>query len=577
MSKKLYFDAKEFNNIKQIIYNSAEIYSNNTAFVIKNNKDGKISYTNISYRELLEDINYLGTAFYFLGMKNKRIAIIGKNRYEWILTHLSNLLGGIVSIPLDKDLQMEELENSLIRSKADAVVFDKKMLDLIENIKGRGNTAIKEYVCMEEVDGYRNVHELIKKGKEIIENGNKEYIDNKIDENELSIILFTSGTTSKSKAVMISQKNIASNIYALQCVEDIRSTDTNIAFLPLHHIFGSVGLLMMLASGVKTAFPDGLRYIKQNMKEYKVSVFVVVPVLTEAMYKAIQKEIERQGKAKLVKRVIKFSNFLLKFHIDLRRKLFKQILDNLGGELRLIISGGAAADPLFIEGFKELGIETVQGYGMSETGPVISAENYIKRRPGSVGVPMNNIETKIVNKNEEGIGEIVVKGPNVMLGYYEMPEITNEVKKDGWFYTGDLGYFDKEGFLYVTGRNKNLIVLKNGKKVFPEELETMINRIDLVKECMVFGMKDKDDESDIKVSVKIVFDDEIIKEKYNNKDDEELKKEVWEKIKKVNMTFPRYKHIQGLITSHEELIKTTTKKVKRQEEMKLIMQMEENK
>ena len=334
---------------------------------------------------------------------------------------------------------------------------------------------------------------------------------------------------------------------------------------------------MMLASGVKTAFPDGLRYIKQNMKEYKVSVFVVVPVLTEAMYKAIQKEIERQGKAKLVKRVIKFSNFLLKFHIDLRRKLFKQILDNLGGELRLIISGGAAADPLFIEGFKELGIETVQGYGMSETGPVISAENYIKRRPGSVGVPMNNIETKIVNKNEEGIGEIVVKGPNVMLGYYEMPEITNEVKKDGWFYTGDLRYFDKEGFLYVTGRNKNLIVLKNGKKVFPEELETMINRIDLVKECMVFGMKDKDDESDIKVSVKIVFDDEIIKEKYNNKDDEELKKEVWEKIKKVNMTFPRYKHIQGLITSHEELIKTTTKKVKRQEEMKLIMQMEENK
>ena len=571
MSKKLYFDAKEFNNIKQIIYNSAEIYSNNTAFVIKNNKDGKISYTNISYRELLEDINYLGTAFYFLGMKNKRIAIIGKNRYEWILTHLSNLLGGIVSIPLDKDLQMEELENSLIRSKADAVVFDKKMLDLIENIKGRGNTAIKEYVCMEEVDGYRNVHELIKKGKEIIENGNKEYIDNKIDENELSIILFTSGTTSKSKAVMISQKNIASNIYALQCVEDIRSTDTNIAFLPLHHIFGSVGLLMMLASGVKTAFPDGLRYIKQNMKEYKVSVFVVVPVLTEAMYKAIQKEIERQGKAKLVKRVIKFSNFLLKFHIDLRRKLFKQILDNLGGELRLIISGGAAADPLFIEGFKELGIETVQGYGMSETGTVISAENYIKRRPGSVGVPMNNIETKIVNKNEEGIGEIVVKGPNVMLGYYEMPEITNEVKKDGWFYTGDLGYFDKEGFLYVTGRNKNLIVLKNGKKVFPEELETMINRIDLVKECMVFGMKDKDDESDIKVSVKIVFDDEIIKEKYNNKDDEELKKEVWEKIKKVNMTFPRYKHIQGLITSHEELIKKTTKKVKRQEEMKKIL------
>ena len=572
MKKIKYLEAKEFNNIKEIIYNSAKEYGDKTAFVIKNKIDKEINYTNISYKKLLNDTNALGTWFYSLGLKDKRIAIIGKNRYEWELSYLSCLLGSIVAVPLDKDLQLEELENSLIRSKANAIIFDKKLLSLIEEIKARNNTQIKEFICMEKTDAYKSVPELVKKGNEILEKGNTEYINNPIDENAMAILLFTSGTTSKSKAVMLSQKNIASNIYALQCVEDIRPTDTNIAFLPLHHIFGSVGLLMMLSRGVRTAFPDGLRYIKQNMQEYKVSVFVVVPVLTEAMYKAIQKEIEKQGKTKLVSRVVKISNFLLKFHIDLRRKLFKEILENLGGELRLIISGGAPADPLFIKGFKDFGVETVQGYGLSETGPVIAAENYAAVKPGSVGLPMKNVSVEIVDKDEQGIGEIRVKGPNVMLGYNGMEELTKETIRDGWFYTGDLGYFDKEGFLYITGRNKNLIVLKNGKKVFPEELETLINRIDLVSECLVFGMPNENDNNDVKLSVKIVYDEEFIKEKYPEKTEEELSKIIWDEIKQLNTTFPRYKHIKNLITSHEELIKTTTKKVKRHEEIKRIMQ-----
>lgn len=571
MKNEKNFDVKEFDNIKEIIYNSSEKYSENIAFVIKH-KDGKeVSYENVSYKRLLEDINKFGTALYNLGMKGKRVAIIGRNRYEWVVSHLSNLLGGIVSIPLDKDLQYDELESSLIRSKADSIVFDEKLKDEISEIKKSGNTNLTEYICMSEISGYRHFKELMKKGEELIQEGNEEFINAKIDENAMNILLFTSGTTSKSKAVMLSQKNIASNIYALQSVEDIKPTDVNIAFLPMHHIFGSTCLIMMLACGVKTTFPDGLRYIKQNLNEYKVSVFVGVPVLVEAIYKAIMKEIEKQGKTNLIKNVVKISNLLLKLHIDVRRKLFKQVLNALGGSLRLVIIGGAPADPAILQGFNNLGVTTLQGYGLSETSPVISAENYKVMKNGSCGVPMINDTIEIINKDEKGIGEIRVKGPNVMLGYYEMPEITNEVLKDGWFYTGDLGYIDLEGRLFITGRNKNMIVLKNGKKVFPEELETLVNRLEIVEESMVFGMPDEKDKTDVKLSVKIVYNKEVVKEKYAEKTEEELYKIVWDEIKKLNTNFPRYKHIQNLILTGEELIKTTTKKVKRQEEMKKIL------
>ena len=283
------------------------------------------------------------------------------------------------------------------------------------------------------------------------------------------------------------------------------------------------------------------------------------------------KEIKKQGKEKVIKIAKIISKLLLKVHIDIRRKIFKQIIDALGGELRFVITGGAPADKEILQGFNDLGIKTLQGYGLSETSPVIAAENYNTLKNGSVGKPMINDIIEIVNKDETGIGEIRVKGPNIMLGYYEMPEITAEVLKDGWFYTGDLGYFDKKGLLYITGRNKNMIVLKNGKKVFPEEIETIINRLELVEECMVFGMPDKDDKNDVKLSVKVVYDKEITKEKYFDKTEEELKNIIWNEIKQVNTTFPRYKHIQNLILSKDELIKTTTKKVKRQEEMKKIL------
>lgn len=563
-------DIIEFNNIKEIIYNSAKIYKDNIAFTIKHQNEKEIEYQDVTYKELLDDINALGTAMYLKGAKNKRVAIIGKNRYEWIVTHLANLLGGIVSIPLDKDLQLEELENSLIRSKADYIIFDEKIVDRIEEIKKKNKTNLKDYICMSNISGYETVPNLINEGKKQIKNNN-EYVNFKIKNNDMNILLFTSGTTSKSKAVMLSQRNIASNVYALQTCEDIRPTDVNIAFLPFHHIFGSTCMLVMLACGAKTVFPDGLRYIKKNLNEYKVSVFVGVPILVEAIYKTIMKEIDKTGKTELINSALKISKVLKKFHIDVRRKLFKQIIDALGGKLRFIISGGAPADPLISKGFNDFGIKTVQGYGLTETSPVIAAEDDKHMKNGSIGITMKNVELEIVNKDENGIGEIRVKGPNVMLGYYEMQEETNKVLKDGWFYTGDLGYKDEEGYLYITGRNKNMIVLKNGKKVFPEEIETILNRQELVLESMVFGLPEKDDKNDVKLAVKIVYDKEIVLEKYPGKTEEELYKIIWEQIKGVNKTFPKYKHIQKMLLSSEELIKTSTKKVKRQEELKNIL------
>ena len=565
------YHAQEFNNIKEIIYNSVEQYSKNIAFVIKHTENKKIEYENITYKQLLEDINKLGTAVYSLGFKGKRIAVIGRNSYEWAIAHLSNLLGGNVSVPLDKDLQYDELESSLIRSKADMIFFDRKYEEKLSQIKEKNNTNLKEYVCFEEAEGFKNISELLKIGNEEINSGKTDFINAKIDENEMAILLFTSGTTSKSKAVMLSQKNIASNVYAMQCVEAIYSTDTNIAFLPFHHIFGSTCMVVMLAYGVRTVFPDGLRYIKKNLNEYGVSVFVGVPVLVEAIYKTIMKEVQKQGKTKLVNIATKISNFLLKLHIDIRRILFKSIINELGGKLRFVISGGAPADSKIAKGFNDLGIEVVQGYGLTETSPVIAAENKKCMKAGTVGIPMLNVKLKIENPDENGIGEIRVKGPNVMLGYYENEEATKEVLKDGWFYTGDLGYLDKNGCLAITGRSKNLIVLKNGKKVFPEELETLVNRLELVEECMVYGMPDEKDKNDVKLSIKVVYNKEIVKEKYSDKTEEELYKIIWNEIKEINKTLPRYKYIKGMILTDEELIKTTTKKVKRQEEMKKIM------
>ena len=571
MKETILRQATKFENIKEIIYNSVKMYPNHIAFVTKIIKEKGVTYKNTTYKKMLDEINALGSALYKLGLKGKRIAICGRNRYEWALTHLSCLLGGMCSVPLDKELQVDELEDSLVRSRADAIVFDEKYQEKIETIKNNGKTNLKEFICMSELNDYLNIPSLIEEGTKIIEGGNKDYINCEIDSHSMSILLFTSGTTSKSKAVMLAQYGIAVNVYNMQLVEDITDKDVNIAFLPFHHIFGSTCMIVMLACGVKTVFTDGLRYIQKNLKEYKVTLFVGVPLLVDKMYENIEKEIAKQNKTKVIEFAKVLSNILLKLHIDVRRKMFKQVIDGLGGEMRFVISGGAPLDKRTEKGFNDLGIKMVQGYGLTETSPVIAAENFKQVKYGSVGIPLKDVKVEIVNKDEKGIGEIRVKGPNVMLGYYENEEATKEVLKDGWFYTGDLGYIDKKGFLFITGRRKDMIVLKNGKKVFPEELETLVNRIYEVEESFVFGMPEEDDKSKIKVAIKVVFNKDKVKEKYGDISEEELYNKIWNQIKDVNKTLPPYKYIKHMILTDKPLIKTTTQKIKRKEEIKTVL------
>lgn len=562
--KNKFRDVPVFDNIKELIYNSVKLYKDNVAFVTKVKKEDKmVEYINHTYQNLLDDINAFGTSLYKLGLKGKRVAICGRNRYEWAVSHLSNLFGGIVSVPIDKELQLNELEDSLVRAKVDAIVFDEKYEKNIATIKQNGKTNISSFICMGNLDKYIKFDDLLKEGMEHIKNGNKEFINNDVDSETMSILLFTSGTTSKSKAVMLNQKAIAVNIADMLMVEALYPTDTNIAFLPFHHIFGSTGMLVMLATGVRTVFPDGLKYIKQNLKEYEVSVFVGVPLLINKMYENIEKEIEKQGKTKLINVATKISNLLLKFHIDLRKTIFRQVLDGLGGKMRFIISGGAPLDKRVSAKFNELGVHLVQGYGLTETCPVISAENDKYIRSGSVGIPMRHITVKIANKDKDGIGEVCVKGPNIMMGYYENEEATSKVLKDGWFYTGDLGYIDKDGFLFLTGREKDVIVMKNGKKVFPEELEILVDQLPEVEESFIYGMAQKGDKNDPMVSVKIVYNKDAIK----NRTEKELYDVLWNKIKEINKTLPPYKYIKNMIITDEPLIKTTTNKIKRKEEL----------
>ena len=562
--KKEFIDYK---NVKEIIKDAVSKYPDCVAFTIKNKNGKNVSYKKITYKELNEDINAFGTAFLSIGLKGKRVAIIGKNRYEWILSYVTILNGVGIAIPLDKGLPEQEIITSLQRSKADVIIFEENMADLMKKIKDENTTNLKTFILMDNIEKYDflNIPKLIEKGKEEVKKGNKEYIDSEIDNNKMSVILFTSGTTSLAKAVMISHRNIASNVAALRYEQPFCSTDTNIAFLPFHHMYGSTCILLMISAGVNNVFCDGLRHIQENLKEYKVSVFVCVPLILEAMHKKIMNTIDKTGQRKKFEFGKKLSQALLKVGIDIRRKIFKTVLDELGGEVRAVISGAAALNKQVAEDFNAFGIYTVEGYGLTETAPVVAGENIHTMGHNSVGKPLCNVEVKIEDPNEEGIGEIAVKGPNVMLGYYENEEDTKAVLKDGWFYTGDLGYYNKKGYLCIAGRQKSVIVLKNGKNIYPEEIETLINTLPYVEESMVFGYPKGDD---LIISAKIVYN----KEYFKNTSKEDIEDKVWKDIKNINKELTIFKHIKKTIVTDEPMIKTTTAKVKRFEEIKKILQ-----
>lgn len=525
----------KFKNIRDVLNHSAEKFPQNVAFKVKL-KDK--TYDDISFSRLKYEVESFGKFLIDRGLKGKRIAVIGKNSYSWMLVYLSVLAIDSVIVPLDRGLLENELNEQLDRAEADAIFYTKPFEDKINK------DIIK--ICLEDEEFVQ----CLEKGKSLSDDV---YNSIEIDSMKMSILIFTSGTTSKSKAVMLSQKNICSNVTGLTEWVDIRDTDVNMAILPLHHAFGMTQVVLFIANGVCNVFCEGLR-IAKCMNEYKVTILVGVPLIIETIYKTVIREIEKQNKAKKVNLGIKACKVLRKINVDIRRKVFKEIIDKLGGGLRLIISGAAPLDPVVSEWFNDIGVILIQGYGLSETAPVVSAENQDNIKYGSIGFPLPGIQVKIEDKEENGIGEIVTKGENVMLGYYKDEENTSKVLKDGWFYTGDMGYIDDDGFIFITGRKKNVIVLNNGKNVFPEEIEGLISNANFIKECIVFNKMDEGKDS---LCAKIVYDKELYSD-YN-----EIKALVDEHINSVNEKLVSYKQIRSIELTDVEMDKTTTGKIKR--------------
>ena len=568
-SKRKLYEGEVLKDYRELVNRYKSRYANNVAFEYRHDVHDEKTIK-VTYAEFANDIEALGSSLLTLNMENKRVAIIAPNRYEWCVSYLAVETAGLTVVPLDKSLPDNEIESLIIRSKVDTVIFDKKYSEVFNKINQEKKSSLKYYICMDNTDGFIKYSEILSKGRELLLVDNNEYNNVQINPDEISIILFTSGTTSIAKAVALSQSNICADVTALSQIAKIYETDRFLSFLPLHHTFESTTTFLYGTScGITIVFCDGLKYIQRNLKEFNITGFVCVPLMLEIMYKKMMKTIEEQGKTKLVNTMRKITRGLLKVKIDVRKKVFKQIFESLGPNLRMFISGGAAISKEAIKAFRDIGINLLQGYGLTETSPVLAGENDVYKRDGSVGFALPGIDIKIDKPNSEGIGEIIAKGPVVMHKYLDNEEATNEVLKDGWFHTGDLGKFDKDGFLFITGRKKYVIVLKNGKNIFPEELEILINQLGYVSESMVYGKPDKDD--DLTICAKIVYNAEEMEKLYPNKSKEEYHDIVWQDIRNnINKQMPAYKYIREIIVTDEPLVKTTTQKVKREAEMKKI-------
>lgn len=529
-------------SIRHMIDYTVKHSASRIAFRIKQKNGKEVSYKDITYSKMGEDIRAFSTWLLNNKISGKRVVVVGENSYEWVLGYLSTLASGNIFVPLDKNLPEGELMRLLERAEPECIIYGENFKTHIQNYG-----MAKHTICMTD-----EIYSRIDDGNELIKNGDNFYDNVVIDENEMAILLFTSGTTSESKAVMLSQYNIASNINDLVVCEKFYEEDINLALLPMHHVFGLVATALFLRVGMMNVFCEGLRVAKA-LKEYKVSVLVVVPLILESMFRQIDRAVKKQGKQKVLAFGFKLTKFLSKFGIDIRKKIFASIHNELGGNLRFIISGGAALRGDLEKWFNDIGILTVQGYGLSETSPVVSAENDTHMKYGSIGIPMPSVQVKIDNPNEDGIGEIIVKGDNVMLGYWNEPELTNEVLKGGWFYTGDMGYIDNDGYIFITGRKKDVIVLSNGKNVFPTELEQVVGKAEFVTECLVF-----EDEPDT-LAVNVVYDESLQK----NMSVDDIKKMIKKHIEDVNAKLVSYKRIKTVYASILPMVKTSTAKIKR--------------
>ena len=561
----------KFKDLKDMLKQSGEAYGDKTAFMFKTDKPGE--FRKITHQEFRDEINALGTALIKMGLKDKRIAVISENRYEWELAYLSIATGTGVVVPLDKALPENELESLILRSQVEAIFYSNKYDEIMDKLRAKKNTNLKYFISMdleENTNGIYAQKALVEKGKKLLEEGNRKFLDAKIYPENMGIMLFTSGTTAMSKAVMLSHKNLVTNIMDIHERFGMSHKDRLLSFLPLHHVFEcTVGFLYPVSIGATICFCEGVKHIADNLKEYKITAMISVPAVYEVMYRKVMKTIDKKGKMEAAQKGIKISQMLLKVGIDLRKKVFKEVHDNLGGEFKIAVAGGAALDVETQKGFNNLGINLIQGYGLTESSPVIAAETPKERRIGAIGKKFPSVKVKIENPDEDGVGELLAKGPSIMLGYYENEEATKAaLDKRGWLHTGDLARIDKDGYIYIAGRKKSVIVLNNGKNVYPEELENLLNKVEGIKESFVY--EKKEDDGDIKVCTKIVYDKDLIKEFYNIEGEDNIKEFLWEKVKEVNNLMPKYNYIKELIITEEELIKTTTLKINRLEEMKKI-------
>ena len=570
MSEKIY-KCLEIKDLKDMLKKSGEKYGDKIAYKIK--KDNQ--YKTYTHKQIRQMINCLGTRLIDLGLKDKRIAVIGENRYEWEVAYLSIVCGTGIVVPLDKSLPQNELEKVIERSEVEAIFFSDKYMESLKTIVGRGIGKIKTLISMDlehHTEGIYSQKELIKEGKKLIDEGDTNFIDAVIDNEKMSIMLFTSGTTSDSKIVALSHKNLVSNLMDIASVLDINSNDVFLSFLPLHHVFEcTVGFLFSLYVGAQTVFADGIRYIVENLREYKVSVMASVPAIYERIFKIIRREISKSDNLEeILENEEKYKNSSM----EEKKKVFRNIHDMLGGNIKLLISGAASLDKEIEEKYRKLGLNLVQGYGLTETSPVIGIGNKKYYKVGSIGKTVPSVEAKVIDCNKEEIGELIVKGPNIMIGYYKNKEATKKAIVDGWFYTGDLAKIDDEGYIFICGRKKNVIVLKNGKNIYPEEMENLINKIEGVEESFVYGRPLSDDRENIKIYAKIVYDEEIVKNAYKVKNKKEIHDEIAKKIREINSLMPKYKAIRGFSLTKEPLIKTTTNKLKRQQNLEKILEEE---
>jgi long-subunit acyl-CoA synthetase (AMP-forming) len=553
-------------DLRELMNGVVERYGDKAAYLVKDRPGG--SYQPISFRQFRKDVTAFGTALLDLGLNGKNIAVIGENRYEWIVTYMATACGVGVIVPIDRELAAEEIANLLSRSGAAAIVYSGKAEKTVANaISVLGGIDIKISMdAAEHSEDHYSMHALIDSGSSMIEDGRREYARQEIDPYAMCALLFTSGTTGLAKGVMLSHHNIMANVRGMR--GHVNATGkTALDVLPMHHTYEfSCGILGTMYQGCTVAICEGLKYIVKNMAECKANLILGVPLIFEKMHQKVWKQAESQGKAKTMRRAIAVSKAVGGENLKrATKRVFKAVHEAMGGEMELIIAGGAACDPTVISDFNAMGIRMIQGYGMTENAPIIAVNKDRCSKDASAGLPMPSTVVRVEDPDEDGIGEIVYKSESVMIGYYKDPEETAKVLRDGWLYSGDYGYVDEDGFVFITGRKKNVIVTKNGKNIFPEEVEYYLLKSDFIEEVVVWG-KDEDKIGDTLICAEIYPDLSAVRERFGDyvaTNEEELRGLIDKEIDKANEQMPPYKRVKRFTLRDKAFEKTTTQKIKR--------------